>query len=224
MKDLLLKNLVYVNSRYFLAFHCAERDALLTDYDLYKDLLLNTADKNYLSFAQNYLQMYPHLSRLSRRLKELNAPRLPSKVQKELLTDIQNSDVWACRVFRNKTEHLEAVRNADIYIGDLKQIDSYFSLYHYLMQRTILNQYNFENGQIGSRSGNVLISPDTLNASMLGYFASISQYHTYCKDFVKALCAPFAYNYPRFKNLTIDGLFDRNRPGEADKHKNSDKE
>lgn len=214
---LLVKNLVYVNSRYFLAFHCAERDALLTDYDLYKDFLLNTVDKNFLSFAENYLEMYPHLSRLSRRLKEQNAQRLPSKVQKELLTDLQNSDVWTCRVFRNKTEHLEAVRNADVYIADLKQIDSYFSLYHYLMQRTIFNQYNHENGKIGSKSGKVLISPEIINASILRYFDSVSQYHTYCKDFVKALCAPFAYNYPRFKNLTIDGLFDRNRSGEPDK-------
>ena len=214
---LLVKNLVYVNSRYFLAFHCAERDALLFDYEKYKDQVINNTGNDYIAFAKDHLQRYPHLSRLSRRLKEQNAPRRPSKVQKELLLDLQNSDVWACRVFRNKTEHLAAVRNAAAYIADLKQIDSYFSLFHYLMQRTIMDQYDHENGNIGSRSKTVLISPEIINPSMLRYFGSVNQYHTYCKDFVKALCIPFAYNYPRFKNLTIDGLFDRNRPGEPDK-------
>ena len=30
------------------------------------------------------------------------------------------------------------------------------------------------------------------------------------KDFVKTLNVPFAYNYPRYKNLSIDELFDKN--------------
>ncbi len=213
---LLVKNLVYVNSRYFLAFHCAERDALLFDFEKYKDVILNTSNKDYILFATEYLQEYPHLSRLSRRLKENNAPRLPSKVQKLLLSNIQNSDIWACRTFRNKTEHLEAVRNADLYIGDLKEIDSYFSLYHYLMQRTIINQFTYEDGRVGSKSGQLLISKDMINPKMCEYFNAVTQYHAYCKDLVKALCVPFAYNFPRYKNLTIDGLFDRNRPGEKD--------
>ena len=33
---------------------------------------------------------------------------------------------------------------------------------------------------------------------------------TYCKDFVKALNVPFAYNLPRYKNLSINELFDQN--------------
>lgn len=34
--------------------------------------------------------------------------------------------------------------------------------------------------------------------------------HGYTKDFVKALNSPFGYNIPRFKNLSIEQLFDRN--------------
>lgn len=49
---------------------------------------------------------------------------------------------------------------------------------------------------------------------MLKYFASIDQYGTYCKDMVKALNVAFAYNLPRYKNLSIEELFDKNRPGE----------
>ena len=38
------------------------------------------------------------------------------------------------------------------------------------------------------------------------YYRQVSQYPTY----VKALNSPFGYNIPRFKNLTIEALFDRN--------------
>ena len=43
-----------------------------------------------------------------------------------------------------------------------------------------------------------------------GYFDNLDKYGTYVKDFVKALNIPFAYNYPRYKNLSIDELFDKN--------------
>ena len=42
------------------------------------------------------------------------------------------------------------------------------------------------------------------------YFAKLFEWHTYVKDMVKALNAPFGYNISRFKNLSIDDLFDMN--------------
>ena len=36
------------------------------------------------------------------------------------------------------------------------------------------------------------------------------KFGNYCKDFVKALNVPFAYNLPRYKNLSINELFDMN--------------
>lgn len=42
----------------------------------------------------------------------------------------------------------------------------------------------------------------------------MTTYRTYCKDLVKALNITFGYNLPRYKNLSIDGLFDKNRPGD----------
>ena len=48
-----------------------------------------------------------------------------------------------------------------------------------------------------------------LNPKVFGYMENIKNHsNNYCKDFVKALCAPFAYNLPRFKNLSIEELFD----------------
>jgi len=40
------------------------------------------------------------------------------------------------------------------------------------------------------------------------YFEKLTKYKTYVMDMVKALCSPFGYNLPRFKNLSIEGKFD----------------
>ena len=37
----------------------------------------------------------------------------------------------------------------------------------------------------------------------------MAQHRTWCSDLVKALNTPFGYNLARYKNLSIDGLFDR---------------
>ena len=42
------------------------------------------------------------------------------------------------------------------------------------------------------------------------YMQLTDKHHTYCKDLVKALNTPFGYNLPRYKNLSICELFDRN--------------
>ena len=44
---------------------------------------------------------------------------------------------------------------------------------------------------------------------------AVLKYGTYNKDYVKALCTPFGYNLPRFKNLSICDLFDRNEMKET---------
>lgn len=42
-------------------------------------------------------------------------------------------------------------------------------------------------------------------------------HRSYSKDAVKFLCLPFAYNLPRYKALTVEGLFDWNEYGQDDK-------
>lgn len=178
---LLTKNLVYVNSRYFLAFHCAERDAQIFDGLKYtEDFIKNDRA----AFARDFLNQYPGKKR----------------VKAYLDVNMANSDPWAIRQFRNTTEHLNAVREAYKHAQSIGAFKSYFELYHYLVQCDILEQYTE--------------SPTNLHGKTAAYFDLIQKHHTYSKDFVKALCVPFAYNLPRFKNLSIEGLFDMNRPGE----------
>ena len=104
--------------------------------------------------------------------------------------------------------HLGALRNAHNYIDGIKSIRSYFELYHYLNQQHLLSTYDFaiEKGWKGV----------TAHEKTLSYFKTVREGSWYCKDFVKAYCVGFGYNLPRYKNLTIDALFDMNNPPEKD--------
>ncbi len=199
---LAVKNLVNVNSRYFLAFHCVERDRLLYDgqkwngHPTQEEKAADPETWGLAAFARDFLRDHPQRPR----------------VQGYLGVNFANSDDWAVNAFRNKVEHLDAVRNLDRYIGDVRRVDSWFDLYHYVLQRALMDQFT-RDSRTESKFGGTIISEERLNPKTPEYFGKVRQYRACCRDFVKALCVPFCYNLPRYKNLTIDGLFDRNRPG-----------
>ena len=194
---LILKNLVYANSRYSLAFMILERD--------YK---LETEDKDYtglyadpVAFVKSLLSDRPYRKRVKEYMEQ----------------DFSNSDPWAIRAFRNKVEHLDAVRNADMYLGDVREFRSWYELYHYIIQRRIMDQFEYDSNKMSKYDGLPIITKERLNPKTVEYFELVDKHKTICKDFIKALNVPFAYNLPRFKNLTIGGLFDKNRREEAEK-------
>lgn len=183
---LLVKNLVNVNARYAMAFHCLERDAGLYG--------VNNADKDFLALVDTFCQegdksRSGYLAR-NRRMRN------------NIITDIGNArslDVGSycyVRQYRNSVAHLNSVRNMSAYIKDVTTVESYFALYHYLMQRHLTQGVRNARGLLGQ------------------YYQALNGHHTYVKDFVKALNAPFGYNLPRFKNLSIQELFDRNEKSE----------
>lgn len=181
---LLVKNLVNVNARYVIAIHCLERD-----FGLYKEIIPELASKN----LKNDYRI------LSQTLCELcdKSPNLFLKKNKRLRkcveVDINNADSSMTRKYRNCIAHLTVVRELKEYIGDIRTVDSYFSIYHYVMQRCITKREN-----------------DTKQEDIIKYEDDLLKNHGYTKDFVKALNSPFGYNIPRFKNLSIEQLFDRN--------------
>ena len=182
---LLVKNLVYVNSRYFMAFHCLERDASV--YDLKK-----------------YRNSCNHKERLREfAMERVEQGMLNKRATCYMKQNFANSDPFFITKFRSAVEHLSVVRNADKYIDDIAHFNSYFELYHYLLQRSLIDSYRYdiEHGKITNES---------VNPALLKYMALVEKYHTYCKDMVKVLNVPFAYNLPRYKNLSINELFDRN--------------
>lgn len=171
---LLMKNLVSVNARYVIGFHCMERDAYFyridcgREYRAITETLLHEANSRSLYLRKN------------RRLREC--------VQQ----DMQLAGSYLIRQFRNYVAHLSVVRKADRYIGEIHAVDSYFGLYHYIMQRCLCEG----------------TTKPTPREQM--YFDALMTYKTYVKDLTKAYCVPFGYNIPRFKNLSIKELFDRN--------------
>jgi hypothetical protein len=181
---LLVKNLVNVNARYVIAIHCLERD-----FGLYKEIIPELASKN----LKNDYRI------LSQTLCELcdKSPNLFLKKNKRLRkcveVDINNADSSMTRKYRNCIAHLTVVRELKEYIGDIRTVDSYFSIYHYVMQRCITKREN-----------------DTKQEDKIKYEDDLLKNRGYTKDFVKALNSPFGYNIPRFKNLSIEQLFDRN--------------
>lgn len=184
---LLVKNLVNVNARYVIAIHCLERD-----FGLYKEIIPELASKN---LKNDYRILSQTLCELCDNRDE--SPNLFLKKNKRLRkcveVDINNADSSMTRKYRNCIAHLTVVRELKEYIGDIRTVDSYFSIYHYVMQRCITKR-----------------GDDTKQEEKIKYEDDILKNHGYTKDFVKALNSPFGYNIPRFKNLSIEQLFDRN--------------
>ncbi len=184
---LLVKNLVNVNARYVIAIHCLERD-----FGLYKEIIPELASKN---LKNDYRILSQTLCELCDNGDE--SPNLFLKKNKRLRkcveVDINNADSNMTRKYRNCIAHLTVVRELKEYIGGIRTVDSYFSIYHYVMQRCITKREN-----------------DTEQAEKIKYEDDLFKNHGYTRDFVKALNSPFGYNIPRFKNLSIEQLFDRN--------------
>lgn len=184
---LLVKNLVNVNARYVIAIHCLERD-----FGLYKEIIPELASKN---LKNDYRILSQTLCELCDDRDE--SPNLFLKKNKRLRkcveVDINNADSIMTRKYRNCIAHLTVVRELKEYIGDIRTVDSYFSIYHYVMQRRITKRKD-----------------DTKQEEKIKYEDDLLKNHGYTKDFVKALNSPFGYNIPRFKNLSIEQLFDRN--------------
>lgn len=181
---LLVKNLVNVNARYVIAIHCLERD-----FGLYKEIIPELASKN---LKNDYRILSQKLCELCDKSPNLFLKK-NERLRKCVEVDINNADSIMTRKYRNCIAHLTVVRELKEYIGDIRAVDSYFSIYHYVMQRCITKREN-----------------DTKQEDKIKYEDDLLKNHGYTKDFVKALNSPFGYNIPRFKNLSIEQLFDRN--------------
>ncbi len=190
------KNLVYVNSRYVMALHALERDM-----ELYKDCdnRLDKGLKNSNCFI--ITEKFIDEGYLNRRASEYIAENM------------KKADGSVFIGYRNKIAHLAVIRNINKYVGEVSEFGSYFQLYHYVMQR-----YLSEDVKI-NKTLNELDNTDSEKAEAIRkYFENAKAYKSYSKDLVKALNVPFGYNLARYKNLSIEQLFDKN----DDRNKNKD--
>ena len=115
-------------------------------------------------------------------------------------------------LYRNNVAHLSVIRNGDRFIGGLRRADSWFAVYHYLMQRTLEEQFT-RSPELTEKQARGKTFLEDLPPALAGQLTRARLHGAYCTDLVKTLNIPFAYNLPRYKNLSVEGLFDKNRPG-----------
>lgn len=203
---IMLKNLVNVNARYVIAFHCVERDT-----KLYAESGLEVGNieknKTNLTMAVMGVKLENGIikTEFDKSLAENAANRYLRNARwyKLILDNLKKSERAVVNEFRNTVCHLNAIRNININIKEIKEVENYFALYHYLIQKHLENR--FADKKVERDTGD--------------FISKLEEHKTYCKDFVKAYCTPFGYNLVRYKNLTIDGLFDKNFPGKDDSDK-----
>ena len=246
----ILKNIVNINSRYVIGFHCVERDAQLykeKGYDINlkkledkgftsvtklcagideedpvkcKDVEKEMTERAKASFAAletanpklyaTYIN-YSDEEKDAELRKQINREKAKTALNAHLRNtkwnviireDLLRRDNKACKIFRNKVAHLEAIRYAHLYINDIAEVNSYFQLYHYIMQRRIMaERYDKSSGKVRE------------------YFDAVNNEKKYNDRLLKLLCVPFGYCIPRFKNLSIEALFDMNEAVKFDKEK-----
>ncbi len=178
----IVKNMIYVNSRYVIAFHCLERDNILRGKEKLNENNYNELTKEFIENKYN----------------NNNAQGCNERAGKYLEQNISHCSDDLRVKYRNSVAHFEVIRNIGKFSADIGKFDSWFELYHYIMQRSLRSKSNDAD-------------PNKEKYKQLEkYMQLIDKHHTYCKDLVKALNTPFGYNLPRYKNLSICELFDRN--------------
>lgn len=100
--------------------------------------------------------------------------------------------------YRNKIAHLSVINLGHKYINGVEKIYSYFGLYHYIMQRILRDSREKIKNYEGS---------DVENNTINKCFNDLEKFNYFSKDLINILNLPFAYNIARYKNLSIEDLF-----------------
>ena len=188
---LFTKNLVKINSRYTTACCCLERDCKLHGLAEY-----NKGNFDYSKSCEKLLEKALEEKWINKRYRGYFSKA--DKGQKNMGSDRRHYSQTFHNEFRNKIVHLNAVMDADKYIDGIRTIDSYFMIYHYIMQRCVVNENNAKHTAWLKQT-----------PAFKAQYNSAIKHNTYSKNIVKGLCLPFGYNLSRFKNLTVMEVFNR---------------
>ena len=99
--------------------------------------------------------------------------------------------------YRNNVQHLNVINKMVDYIGEIKEARSYYAVYCYIMQKMI------ETASKKSSCWEEIWENEKLSSIA----QSLNKYGMYNKDFMWMLNIQFAYNLPRYKNLSNEALF-----------------
>ncbi|MDR0609242.1 MAG: type VI-D CRISPR-associated RNA-guided ribonuclease Cas13d [Planctomycetaceae bacterium] len=214
-----IKGLVKTNARYYIAFAAFERDLHLFKEKLKDDLNFKpTIGKydNYFALTQYFLdkddetdvnnvfvlkegEKFGKVFRAFLKTVKHHFDKKWRGILHENISEaktIHETGLLLAQT-RNNVEHLNALIELPKYVGDFRkddkqQMTSYFELFHYVLQR-------------------MMTEPDYLKEMpKLQHFAkTLQKYNVPSNDLIKIMFVSLAYNLPRYKNLTIEALFDK---------------
>ena len=227
---LIVKNLTKVNTSFAIAFATFERDYHLMFDNNSSNNARNNNKLNYLSLTKKFLDedeiVFNKILNLTRVNPSMTVEekRKIRKQRKELVKQMHfdihsynyiknnydeiikdkrtyldgnnqsqtNSFENSINLFRNKVAHLSISHDFTTSATNTNKITSYYSFYCYIMQKIVFETIK-DNKKITNLQSKFL--------------QEINKYGEYRMDAMKLLCMPFAYNLSRYKNLSTEALY-----------------
>lgn len=212
-----IKQLVKINARYYIAYQILERDTELMNSKV-KALGDPTAvSKHYSKYGNSNNKILPGLIKYflaeeekrdykpvngifdkeacRAHLRKIDKDRYITKKWRDIFNRNINQSNDICKTgflpvaVRNLTEHLKVLMLIQDYVGSFRKnghMQSYFELYHFLMQSMLFQINGLDLKPYQERNDRGMPSSYLINTA---YF-------------------PLGYNLARYKNLTVEALFD----------------
>lgn len=200
---ILVKNLVNINGLYTLALYFVERDGYFyKDICGKKDKKKSYNDVDYLLLSEIFSG-----SKYREKTKNLKLPKEKDRdIMKKYLPNDKDREKYNkfFTAYRNNIVHLNIIAKLSELTKNIdKDINSYFDIYHYCTQRVMFD-YCQKNNKV------VLAKMKDL-AHIKSDCDEFSSKHTYpfSSAVLRFMNLPFAYNVPRFKNLSYKKFFDK---------------
>lgn len=190
---LIAKALVRINTSYSIAFGIFERDCEIIKQKAHdeKNASLEEKMKRILAKKKKKSGSEPEPEPEYRSITQYfdERGRINRRVKRLIERNSIHYDERTFRQVRNCAEHLSVVSSFHTYVSEIKRVESYFDLYHYILLRVL-------------KDGKFIKQEATLK----GYEAAV-RHQTAYKDFLYGILAPFAYNQARYINLACKKKF-----------------
>lgn len=184
---LIAKALVRINTSYSIAFGIFERDCEIIKQKAHDEENASLEEKTKRILSKKKEASEPEFRSITQYFDERG--RINRRVKRLIERNSIHYDERTFRQVRNCAEHLSVVSSFPAYVSEIKSVESYFDLYHYILLRVL-------------KDGNFIKQEATLK----GYEAAV-RHQTAYKDFLYGILAPFAYNPARYINLACKKKF-----------------
>ena len=184
---LIAKALVRINTSYSIAFGIFERDCEIIKQKAHDEKNASLEEKMRIILSKKKDDPEPEYCSITQYFVECG--RINRRVKCLIKRNSKHYDENTFRKVRNCAEHLSVVSSFPAYVSEIKRVESYFDLYHYILLRVL-------------KDGAFIKQEKTLE----GYEA-VLRHQTAYKDFLYGILAPFAYNQARYINLACKKRF-----------------